>query len=226
VATKTIYFLWDTDVGAGQALGSLQDGGSAPTLATATSGWTVGKVAPTVYADYQVNTKVTSGTFGNAQALPNSVAPSGSGNALRSQAQMSGSFAAGNWDFSILVRAVGAGGAQDGRIRFRLFKTSVSNASSLTEVGGGVLIGATVTNLATTADQTTNVTTALAQIDLSNEWLVVKAAWEITGAGGSNTADVLLRLGSSSRIITPDFTPSGATFVPTDPMGMAGFFGA
>jgi hypothetical protein len=190
---------------------------------TSVNGWTVAKLAPTVRALMQAGSKLASGAFG-ATDQP-SGGPTGQ-DSFRTENTYAGSFAAGTWDVAVPVIAVVAGGAQDGRIKFRIYRSANADGSSAVEITNGIQSASAVTNLATATPQTSSVVTAsMAAATLTNEYIFLVIAWEITGAGGNNSADVLIREGSGSRVVTPNFTAVVSDSA-LDPMGMAGFFGA
>lgn len=199
MATRTFYLKDEAVSGFGKI-----ENGSAPGAATTGTGWTVAKLAANNYSDLLWGTKRTSGAFGTT-VLPADGAPTG-GNALRTVGPLTGTFAAGDWTVALRVIAVSAGGTQDGRARYRVFKGANADGSGATELTSGTTEGGLVTDLGTGAEQATNATISLGSVVLSNEYLFVKLAWRITGAGGNNSCDVLLRVGANSYLLTPDFT--------------------
>lgn len=198
------------------------DGGGV-TNATSATGWTVGKVVTLRYSDLLNGTEQGTGTFGTT-ALPNTTAPTvnnvNSTQATYTPPNLLSSdqcigllyeynvfIPAGTWTFNFPVIAVTSGGDQDGRIRIRVFKAARSGDTftGTTELTGATQIGSTVTNLGTAVALTSTVTWSAPDIQLNNEFLLVKIAWEITGQGGANTRDVLMRYGVGSTMITPTF---------------------
>lgn len=166
-------------------------------------GWTVGTTAPTVYSEFDGGTKQASGTFSAT------VRPDGSintaGDCLRSTSTLTGTFSSANWTITFSVIGVTQSGAQDGRARFRLFRSANADGSSAAEITAGVQIGSTITNLSTT-QQDSAVTFNPGSFSLTNEYLFVQVGWEITGAGGMSTTDVVMRIGSTAtRVVTSNF---------------------
>jgi Concanavalin A-like lectin/glucanases superfamily len=207
VAVKTYY------LGSGQDgnFGALFDG-VAQTAASRADGWTVAKIATVNASDFDAATKQASGTFAAASGKPAALITSALANALKTPAALNGSFANTSWAFTFAVRA-GTLSAQAGRIRMRVYRSVNADGSGATEITGATQVGTTSTVLSTTADVTTVVTWSPgATINLANEYLFFVLAWEITTQAGSNSADVLLRTGSTgpagSRLVTPDFVPA------------------
>lgn len=189
----------------------LQDGGTAPGTATTGTGWTVAKIAADRYARMDSQTERASGSFGTV-AQPDGAPDNTLGDSFRSPVTLNGDFAAANWDFQFPVIAVSSGGDQDGAMRFRLWRSANADGSGATEITSATQQGATVTNLTTAAQQISSLLFNPGAFTLTNEYLFVQLAWRITGAGGANTRDVLLRIGTDARVITSDFTevaPSG-----------------
>lgn len=82
----------------------------------------------------------------------------------------------------------------------------------------GTMVGTTVTNLSTTVAQSSAGSWRIPAFPVSNEYLFMQAAWEITGAGGAADRDVLVRYGSmgatdGSGLVTAPFAASGAVAV-------------
>ena len=204
MATKTFM------VAAGQDgnYGALVDGVD-QTAATRTDGWTSAKIASTNAADFDAATKQSSGTFSAASGKPSAIITGTTANAFKSPAALNGTFANTSWSLTFAVRASTAS-SQAGRMRLRVYKaTNAAGTTGVVELTGSTQIGTTSSVLSTSADVTTVVTwTPGATINLANEFLFFVIAWEITTAGGSNSADVQIRTGQAaggSRFVTPDF---------------------
>jgi hypothetical protein len=174
-------------------------------------GWIVGTTAPTVYAEFDAGVKAAAATF-SATARPDGSINTTIGDCLRTTNVYNGSFASANWTINGVVIGVTNSGAQDGRLRYRIFKSANADGSGATEVTAGAQIGATITNLSTT-QQNSSVTFNPGAFSLSNEYLFVQVGWEITGAGGMSTTDVVFRVGNTAtRIVSSDFTASSQQF--------------
>lgn len=184
------------------------------TAASRTDGWTVGKITSGNSAEYIQGTKQATGAFTSQTTTPKPAAfntGAAAANAFKSAATYTGSFDTSNWVMTFAVRA-GTASSQVGRIRARVFTSVNASGASATERTGATQVGTTSAALSTTADVTTVVTwTPGAGFTLSHEYIFIVIAWEITTAGGSNAADVLLRTGQSAggtRVVTGTFTPS------------------
>lgn len=202
------------------------DPAAAVTQTTSVSGWTVGKIAASNYADLSNGLEQATGTF-STTVVPNNTAPTvdnsyaataiytppdllNSTDSICTLYEYNGYFPAGNWVFDFPVIAVSAGGVQDGRIRMRVFKaarsgTAFTGTTELTASASAPLTGSTVTNLTTSAAQTSSITWAAPDFFLNNEFLIIKIGWEITGAGNANNQDVLIRYGSGATMTSPNF---------------------
>lgn len=179
-------------------------------------GWTVGKIAANNYSNFVQNTKNATGTFSTTVA-PAATAPAGDGtavngpydtNSISTDRPYNVVIPTGNWTFVFRVRAVTSGGDQDGRINIRVFAAPEATATTwgtVRELTSAVLNGSTVTNLTTTTIQSSTVTWAAPEVQLNREHLIVRVAWQITGAGTTNTRDVVLFYGGTTGVIT---TPS------------------
>lgn len=110
--------------------------------------------------------------------------------------------------------------SQQGQFRFRIWKASDVSASNpilITPGARSTQIAAitAATNLILSASfaMTTSVT-------MNNEYLFVEAAWGITTAGGSNSADVRIRHGSASVFRTGPFEDNTVFIVGDDNPGL------
>jgi len=169
-------------------------------------GWVVGTTAPTVYSEMDAGNKAANGTF-SATVRPDGSLNTTLGDGLRSTNKYTGDFASANWTINGVVIGVTNSGAQDGRLRYRLFRSVNADGSGATEITAGVQIGATITNLSTT-QQNSSVTFNPGAFSLTDEYLFIQIGWEITGAGGMSTTDVVFRIGNTAtRVVTAAFTP-------------------
>lgn len=197
------------------------DEAPAATAATSATGWTVGKTAINNYRILAQGQEVAgfSGTVApnnTAPAVDNSYAATAiytpptllnDVQSISTLYEYNGVFPAGDWTFNFPVIAVTSGGDQDGRVGIRVFKGLRSGTAwaSVTELTAARLVGTTVLNLTITTPLTSTVTWTAPAFRLENEFLIVKVAWEITGATNTNGRDVLLRWGSGANITTPNF---------------------
>lgn len=188
--------------------------------ASRTDGWTVGKVATAFSAEYDQGTKQATGAFTSqgTTAKPASFLTGATANAFKSAVKYNGSFDTSNWVMTFAVRA-SVVNAQTGRMRARVFTSPNADGSGATERTGATQVGTTSAVPSTTADVTTVVTwTPGASFNLHNEFIFIVIAWETVVAGGSNTADILLRTGQSAtgtRIVTGTFTAAKSLVAPT-----------
>jgi len=121
--------------------------------------------------------------------------------------EYTGVFPAGTWTFTFGMRAqTSAGPSQSGRINIRVFKGLRSGTAwtSVTELTSAALVGTGTGVMTTTTTTNSTVTWSAPAFDLNNEFLIIKTAWEITGAGNANGNDVLFRRGVTT-ITSPDF---------------------
>lgn len=183
------------------------------TETSSADGWTVGKIAASNFSNFVQNTKNATGTF-STTAAPATTVPAADGtavngpydtNSISTDRPYNVVIPAGNWTFTFRVRAVTGGGDQDGRINIRVFAAPESTATTwgtVTELTSAAQVGTTVTNLTTTTIQSSTVTWAAPRILLDNEHLIVRVAWEITGAGTNNNRDVVIFYGGTTGVIT------------------------
>ncbi|HMF86505.1 MAG TPA: hypothetical protein VK575_00390, partial [Gemmatimonadaceae bacterium] len=184
----------------------------AEATASPQTGWVVGTGA-TLHAkfDAQSSPSTFSGTTVPASPL---VTTAGAGDCWRTTNAYTGTFASANWNVHFAARGVTQAGTQDGRIRVRLYRGANADGSSATEITSAHQQGGLITNLLTSATQTSTATFNPGSFSVSNEYIFVQLAWERTGAGGMSTTDVAMRIGvtTGSRVISSDFseTISGA----------------
>src|SRR5262245_23812831 len=172
--------------------------GTAQTAATRTDGWTSAKIASTNASDFDVGVKQASGTFAAASGKPIALQTGAAANAFKSPAALAGLFDVGNWVFTFAVRATLVS-AQAGRMKMRVFASVNADGSSARELTAAAVTGTTSSVLSTSADVTSVCTwTPGTTIQLNNEFLFIVIAWEITTAGGSNSADVQIRTGQTT----------------------------
>lgn len=202
----------------------LSSGAAAVAQTTSASGWVVGKTGAGNYANLVQG--VIGGTF-STTIVPNATAPTvdnsyaatavytpptllNSTDSISTLYEYNGYFPSGTWTFNFPVIATVGGGAQDGNIGIRIFKglrsgTAWASVTELTSPSAR-LAGTTVTNVTTTTAQTTTVTWAGAPIiQLNNEFLIIKVGWQISGAGGANNSNLVLRYGQGCTMISPTF---------------------
>lgn len=109
--------------------------------------------------------------------------------------------------------------AQQGRVQFRFWR-----ANDLAGTGASILSPVIQTNIIVvnaTGNRTTGVFPLTSSLVLKDEYIFLEAAWAITTAAGSNTANVIFRAGSGSFIRTGPFEDN--TFIPLSDDDIAGF---
>lgn len=150
-------------------------------------------------------------------AQPNSGPLGTAEDCFRISGLTTGQFSAGTWYSSISVIAVSSGGDQDGNARFRIWRSSSADGTGATELTSGTMVGTATTNLSTTVAQSSSASTQIAASNLTNEYLFLQVAWQITSTVATNARDCLIRFGSlaqtnGSGLITSAFsaiTPAG-----------------
>ena len=220
MATKTFFLTNATlDIGVGtfpQEMSETSPGSDA--TSSPNLGWVVG-TGSTNHSEFQAGSKRASTTFASTPVAPDGSINTTLADAWRSTGKLTGTFAAGNWVAHGVVIGVTNSGAQDGRISFRLLRSTSADGSGATEITSARQAGSLYTNLSTT-QQDSSATFDPGSVTLTDEYLWLQIGCERTGAGGMSTTDVVFRVGTTaSRITTPNFTPGTINL---DPGGVAG----
>lgn len=187
-----------------------------PTASTSTTGWTVGTITTAFpYSSMSYNVERGTTEFTSA-VLPNGPPATAAGHLAedcwRLSANTTGQFSLGTWYSAMSVIAVTNGGAQDGNALFRIWRSANADGSGAIELTASRMTGTTVTNLSTTVAQTSSASTRIAASNLTNEYVFLQVAWQISGAGGNANADVLTRVGpitsltAGSMLVTSAFS--------------------
>lgn len=150
---------------------------TAPTASTSTTGWTVGTTVATRYSRQTYNSEVPATNF-TSTAQPSGAPTNSAEDCWRLSAVTTGSFSAGTWYSTVSVIAVSSGGFQDGRARFRIWRSANADGTSATEVTAGTMIGTSVTNLTTSVAQSSSASTQIGALTLTDEFLFLQVAWE------------------------------------------------
>ena len=216
MASSVLTFFMNNPVQSGSSAGLLDL--TQPAAATSATGWTVGKIAAANYSRQTYGTEVATGGFTSTvqpSGAPISTAGRVAEDCWRTSAATTGDFSTGTWYSSSSAIAVSSGGDQDGRARFRIWRSVNADGTSATEISKGAMVGVVITNLSTTVAQPSSASTQVAAFSLANEYLFLQVAWEITGVGGANARDVLIRYGSmttrnGSGLATSLFSATGA----------------
>jgi len=200
---KTLYL--KNAAASGSTFLSLQDGGSAPSTATTGTGWVVARtITSGQWSNMYAGVERAVSTF-STTPMPNGTLDNTNGNGFRTEGTLNGIFAAGTWTFAFPVIAVTKGTTQDGRICIRLHRGTNATGSGATQITSAAQVGSAVTDLTTAAAQTSTVSFNPGAITLTNEYLFVEVAWEITGVGDNTGSDVDLRVGTAAAITTTAF---------------------
>lgn len=182
--------------------GKLQDGGTAPTNATTstTCGALVAKLSSGCCHLLWGNTTNT------IDATLKPTATSGGNKSWAHDTALTGTFAAGNWTINLnFISTVGT--AHDGFPSMRMWKYRAAPDYVSTELTSAIHNGSTITDVNATAKGST-ITWNAPSITLSNEFLVIALAWNLTGSSGNNSGNLYLRVGSEvngCKITTTDF---------------------
>lgn len=205
MAVKNFYLL-DSAVAAGGDYGAMQEDGTAPATANQATGWVIGTLVPTRYADMDRGVQVprtdADATFGYITTIPANAPQGTRGNAFRTPNTLSGTFANANWTFSFVMRAT-SGTAQRGAMRCRVYRSANADGSSPTLVGTALETGITA------AASTTNTTAITATMNpgaltLTNEYLFFVLTWKITTAGANNANNWVITTNTNTKVLTSD----------------------
>jgi len=179
------------------------------TAASRADGWTPAKVS-TGQSELDVGVKQISSTF-TAVLKPTSLLTGTTANAFKSPVPLTGTFAAGNWNFSLAMRPTVAS-THSLSVNIRVFKSVNASGASAVELTSAVVSGGVSAALSsTTTDAVATCQWAAPAVTLNNEYLFIVVAVAIAAAGGSNSADAVLRTGQSAggtRMVTTDFVAS------------------
>jgi hypothetical protein len=218
VAVKTLYLL-NASSGASFNGGAMQDGGTAPTAATSSFGWTVAKGAAGFWkARLGATTFVASGNVQATSQIDSQTRPqvgggntnANAGDSWVTPARLFGTFANTAWTFNYNMRGTVA--TPVGRIRTRVARARNADASGpVTYLTSSTLVTNIVTLSSTTADVNATITWSPGALLIPDEFLFFEIEWEETTAGGTTTTAVGFRVGLGSNsvtssIVTPDFT--------------------
>jgi len=157
--------------------GTLQT--SQPTASTSTTGWTVGGAANNTFSRQTYNAEVPGANF-TSTSQP-SGAPVNSAQDCWRYGPSTGTFSAGTWYSSLSVIAVTSGGVQDGRARFRLWRSDNADGTGATELTPSVMVGSLVTNVSTTVAQSSSASMELSGFTMNNGYIFMQVAWERLG---------------------------------------------
>lgn len=200
------WYLTNASVSVGSDLSQSDPGAEA--YRSPVSGWVVSTGA-TNHSEWFNDVERAASTF-TGTTVPDGSLDTTNGDFWVSPTPLTGDFASANWNIHFACRANTNGGAQDGRMRCRLFRGPNQDGSGATEITAAQQQGGLVSNLATSATQVSTATFNPGAFSVAGEYIFVQLAWERTGAGGMTSSDVNARIGNGSgtgsRVITADFT--------------------
>jgi len=198
-APLTLYLLNATASGSNH--GSLQVGGSAPSVSTMGTGWSFTSAIANEYSLMVFGSTPGDASFG-ASAQP-SGAP-GTTDCWRTQGTLSGSFAAGTWSFAISLKADLP--TRTGNPRVRVWYTSSATGASATEITAGA-VAFTAAAWSNSVHNFT-VTASLGAAMLASQYLFLQCAWNETTASPGTPTINFQQDGTNSVVTTPNFTSS------------------
>jgi hypothetical protein len=216
VATKTLYLKPATASGS-PFFGGVADE-TAPGANAASNGWTVAKGATSVphwKSRLGVASAVASGAGSATDQISGTSAPTkGTSNTISAAGDSfvagpyTGVFAAAAWTFNFRMIATVVSG-QQGRVRFRVWKSANADGTSATELTAGVQQASIISVTTTVANSTFSWSPGA--LTFNNEYLFIQVEWLVTTASGSNTGNVLFNqvttTANTPTVVTPDFVP-------------------
>jgi hypothetical protein len=212
MAVKTFHLLNATAIAPGW-FGQMQEGGSTPAAALSSFGWTVAKSSTAFWRARMGATATATTTTSTSYIDPAPVPLAGtgatnttSGDSFISPIPYTGSFAPGNWTFSIGMRTAAA--TTTGRIRFRVWASDSADGSLARQLTSAALVGSIVTMNAIATTFTSSVTWNAPLFDFLSEYLFFACEWNLTAAGSSNSCTAQFYQ-SASTITTTDFVTTG-----------------
>lgn len=195
------------------------------------TGWTVAKTASGNSSEFNAGATQASGTFSSQTTTPKpaSFVTSTSTNAMKIEAALTGTFANTAWSLTFPV-GNNLTASSGGRPRMRVFKSVNASGASATELTSATVVGSTIT-VGSGATTATISWSPGATITLTSEFLFFVFAWEITTAGTSNSAQVLVQAygtntGVGVTVTTPDFSTGGGNTYTKTLFGKVGAFGS
>lgn len=213
MATKT-WFVTNNKVSVHQEMSETSPGSEA--TSSPNYGWAVPITGtPPLYSKAAAGVERANSTFAATPVEPDGSIDTTLGDCWRTTNKYTGVFAAGDWTFQMRVIAVSAGGSQDGRAGFRLFRGTNADGTGATEITSARQVGSDVVNLTTSAAQTSSVVVTLSAVTLNDEYLFVQIGWEATGLGASHSqSDADHRVGTGASLVTStDFFVEGAAAI-------------
>lgn len=203
------WYLTNNSASVGSDLSTSDPGAEA--FRSPATGWIV-STGSTNHSEWFNDVERAASTF-TGTTVPDGSLDTTNGDFWTSPTALTGTFDGANWNVHFGARANTGGGAQDGRMRCRLFRGPNQDGTSATEITAAQQSGGLVTDLTTSATQVSTATFNPGAVSVNNEYIFVQIAWERTGAAGMTSHDVNARIGgaSSCRVVTPNFTSATVT---------------
>ncbi len=210
MAASVLTFFLNNPIQSGSSAGLLDL--TQPATSTSTTGWIVGKIASGTFSRQSYNQKLPTTAFAGItqpSGAPITLAGHLAEDCWRTSNVTSGNFSAGTWYSSGSVIAVTIASSQAGALHFRAWHTPNVDGTAAVEFTKGGMVGTTVA-LSTTVAASSSASTQVASSTITNEYIFLSAAWAITTAGGSNSADVLYRMGAITSNVAGSFLATSA----------------
>lgn len=152
-----------------------------PAVSTSTTGWTVGTTGAGNFSRQTYNQEVPATNF-TATTQPSGTPVNLGEDCWRLGAVQSGQYSLGTWYSSLSVIAVTSGGVQNGRARFRLWRSHNADGTVATEIPTlpNPMVGTTVTALSTGVAQSSSASARVMAFPVVGEYLFLQVAWETT----------------------------------------------
>lgn len=210
MATKT-WYLTNNSVSIGSDMSETDPGTEA--YRSPTTGWIV-STGSTNRSAYYNDVERAASTFADTTP-PDGSLDTTNGDFWVTDQTYSGDFASANWTISVCVRAQTGGDTHDGLAYARIFRGANQDGSGATEITSGATAGTGITNLVTSATQTSTITVNPGAFTVTNEYIFIQIAYERTGVGGMTNHDANIRIGNASsagsRVLSSDFTVAAVT---------------
>jgi hypothetical protein len=214
VATRTFYLDGDSTAPGGTSI-FCTGSQTAPADATTATGWVLGTRTPPALHELFAR-QILQTSWGTTSSQQPGVPSNTKGNGF-ALGPFTGTFAAGTWDVALALLATAAGGAGDVAIRYRIYRADDALGTNAVELTAAPNQASTVTDLTTGTPQTSSGTVALSAATLTAQYLILTVSVTVIGAASGSTSNCVVRAGSASRLITPDFTgtaPGDVTSAP------------
>jgi hypothetical protein len=206
MAALTLYLLDQTAPGGGTS-GTLQGGGTPPSVSTTGTGWAIdGTLSSPDYDLMHYGAIRASSTFAATPVLPG--AAPGSISLWRTLYSYDGVLAAGTWTFAMALSA-SASVTATANLRVRVFvSTDPTGSTGLTELTTSTAVLSTASWSASSGQVNTTVTASLNGATLSGQYIFVAVALSIASTPSTAVNVVFVQDPTNSVITTPSFFPT------------------